>query len=262
MELDAKRPLLIATGGTKTDTFSGGGWLISTTTGKITAHGGNPIFGYNDYMHSHRYEIYATLALFTFLNKYCNYHQITNGSVNTLYSNNEEIVMKLKAIIKNKHTYLHGYRMSEHEIVLALIPILPKFLQVCHIKSHQDKIKGNENLTLPEQLNSIADELVDTYATAPKKCHIQSTPVAIYFNGCYSANDYQQKLRSIAHFKQAKQYIKEKYNWSEKIFHDVDWTIHNRRIRKTGRHSSTVKLKFIYQFLPSGKMNFDIPHQC
>ena len=177
------------------------GWLISITTGKITAHGGNPIFGYNDYMHSHRSEIYATLALFTFLNEYCNYYQITNGSVNKLYSNNEEIVMKLKAIIKNKHTYLHGYRMSEHEIVLALIPILPKFLQVRHIKSHQDKVKGNKNLTLPEQLNSIVDDLVDAYATAPKKCHIQSTPVAIYFNGYYIANDYHQKLRSITHFK-------------------------------------------------------------
>ena len=59
--------------------------------------------------------------------------------------------------------------MSKHEAVLALIPILPKFLQVHHIKSHQDKIKGKYNLTLPKQLNSIADELVDTYVTTKQK---------------------------------------------------------------------------------------------
>ena len=76
MELDAKRTLLIATDGTKTDTTSGGGWLISTTLGKLTAHGGNPIFGNNESMHSHRSEIYAALALFTFLNEYCKYYQI------------------------------------------------------------------------------------------------------------------------------------------------------------------------------------------
>ena len=56
--------------------------------------------------------------------------------------------------------------------------------------------------------------------------------------------------------------MKYKYNWSEKQFNDIEWTIHNRRIQKSGRHSSTVKLKFIHHFLPSGKMNFDIPHQC
>ena len=151
--------------------------------------------------------------------------------------------------------------MSEHEAVLALILILLKFFQARHIKSHQYKVKEKDNLTLPEQLNSISDELADKYVTTPKQCHIQSTPVAIYFNGYYLANDYQHKLRSIIHFNQAKQYIKNKYNWSEKTFNDIKWTLHNRRIRKPGRHSTTVKLKFIYQFLPSVKMNFDIPHK-
>ena len=136
MEIDAKRTLLIATDGTKTDTTSGGGWLISTTMGKLTAHGGNPIFGNNDSMHSHRSEIYAALALFTFLSEYCKYYQIQNNSINILYCDNEEILKKLKAIIKNKETYLHGYRMSEHEAILALIPILPKTFHVRHINSH------------------------------------------------------------------------------------------------------------------------------
>ena len=112
--------------------------------------------------------------------------------------------------------------MSEHEAALALIPILPTLIQVRHIKSRQDKVKGKDNLTLPEQLNSIAGEIADTYATTPKQYHIQSTPVTIYFDGNYLANDYQHKLRSITHFYQAKQYIKNKYNWSEKTFNDIE----------------------------------------
>ena len=74
MKLDAKRTLLLATDGTRTDTISGGGWIISTTTGQLTAHGGTPIFGNKDSMHSHRSKIYATLAIFTFLDEYCNYY--------------------------------------------------------------------------------------------------------------------------------------------------------------------------------------------
>ena len=59
--------------------------------------------------------------------------------------------------------------MFEHEAVLALISILPKFLEIRHIKIHQNKVKGKENLTLHEQLNSIANELADTYTTSPKQ---------------------------------------------------------------------------------------------
>ena len=105
MELDAKSTLLLAPDGTKTDTKSGGGWLISTTTGKLTAHGGNLIFGIKDSIHSHRSEIYVALAIFMFLDEYCKYYQIANDSVNMLYCNNEEEVKKLKAILKNKRTF-------------------------------------------------------------------------------------------------------------------------------------------------------------
>ena len=162
-------------------------------------------------MHFRRSEIYATLALFTFLNEYCNCYQINNESVNILYCNNEEVVKQLKVIIKSKRTYLHGYRISKHEAVLALIHIISKLLQVYHIKSHQNKVNGKDNLNVPEKLNSIADELADTYDTVPKQCNIPTTPVAIYFNGQYLANDYQHKIRSISHFNQAKKYMKDKY---------------------------------------------------
>ena len=50
MELDAKRTLSIATDGIKIDTKSG----------KLTAYGGNPIFGNKESIHSHRFERYAT----------------------------------------------------------------------------------------------------------------------------------------------------------------------------------------------------------
>ena len=120
--------------------------------------------------------------------------------------------------------------MSEHEAVFALNPILPKFLQVRQMKSHQNKVKLKEKLTLSEQLNSIADELADTYITFPKQCNIPCTPVAMYFNGYYIANDYQHKLRSICHFNQAKTFMKNQYNWSSKTFNGIEWTIHYRMI--------------------------------
>ena len=69
-------------------------------------------------------------------------------------------------------------------------------------------------------------------------------------------------MRNITHFNEAKQYIKNKYNWSEKTFNEIEWSLHHKRIRKPGRHSIIVKLKYIHQFLPSGEVIFDIPHKC
>ena len=42
----------------------------------------------------------------------------------------------------------------------------------------------------------------------------------------------------------------------------MEWIIHHRRMRKKGRHSSTVKLKFIHNFLLSIKINLDTHHRC
>ena len=44
-------------------------------------------------------------------------------------------------------------------------------------------------MNLPEQLNSKADELADTYTTVSKQFNILSTHVAICYDGKYVPND-------------------------------------------------------------------------
>ena len=106
-ELDTKRTLLITTDGTNTNIQSGGGWIITTTTGNLTAHGGNPIIGNTQSINSHQAQIYVTSALFIFLHKYCKYYQIRNDTVNILYCDDEKVVKKLKTIIKKGHTSMN-----------------------------------------------------------------------------------------------------------------------------------------------------------
>ena len=40
--------------------------------------------------------------------------------------------------------------MSEHEAIIAIQKYLLRQLIVIHVYSHQDKIKGKNNLTFPE----------------------------------------------------------------------------------------------------------------
>ena len=48
-----------------------------------------------------------------------------------------------------------------------------------------------------------------------------STHIEIYFEDQYITNIYHNKIRDIYHYKQAKKYIKDKYNWRRK-FNDIE----------------------------------------
>ena len=52
--------------------------------------------------------------------------------------------------------------MSEHEAIIAIQHYLPQRIQVIHLYSHQDKIKGKDKLPFPEKLNNLADNIADT----------------------------------------------------------------------------------------------------
>lgn len=82
--------------------------------------------------------------------------------------------------------------MSEHEVFFTLNPLLPRKRQVIQIISYQDKVKGMDNLTLPEQLNNIVDELANMYVIIPKDRNVLSILISIYFEGKYITNDYHR----------------------------------------------------------------------
>ena len=76
--------------------------------------------------------------------------------------------------------------MSEHEVIIAIQYYLPQRIQVIQLYSHQDTIKGKDNLTFSEKLNDLADNIARTYARSPIKNHILLTPLVVYFNQKYT----------------------------------------------------------------------------
>ena len=98
--------------------------------------------------------------------------------------------------------------MSEHEAIIAIQHYLPKRIRVIHIYSHQDAIKGNANLTFPEKLNDLADNIAGTYSKSPINHHIFMTPLTVYINKQYISNNYQYHLRRIRFQQDDNEYLK------------------------------------------------------
>ena len=67
-----------------------------------------------------------------------------------LYYDNKEIIKKVKKTKTTANYYKLSYKMSEHEAIIAIQKYLLRQLIVIHVYSHQDKIKGKNNLTFPE----------------------------------------------------------------------------------------------------------------
>ena len=147
--------------------------------GKIVAHGENLDLGSMENIRSHRSEAYDVLSVFVFLSEYSNYFSLPFNNSCTLYCDNKEIVKKLQKLTQTNNKFKPYYKMSEHEVIIAIQHYLPQQIQVIHLYIHQDTIKGKDSITFPEKLNDLADNIADTYDRSPINNHILPTPLAV-----------------------------------------------------------------------------------
>ena len=177
---------------------SSGGWVIASILGEIVAHGINTDLGSMKHIHSHRSEACAVLSVFVFLSEYSKYFSLPFNNSCTLYCDNKEILKKVQKLTKTNNESKPYFKMSEYETIIAIQYYLPQRIQVIHLYNHQDTIKVKDNLTFPEKLNDLADNIAGTYARSPINNHILLTPLAVCINKKYIPNNYQYHLRRLS----------------------------------------------------------------
>ena len=125
-------------------------------SGKILARGANPDLVSMENMHSHRSAAYAVLSAFLFIAEYSKYFSLQFNNQCTLYCDNKEIVKKIKKLSTTTNHFQPYYKMSEHEAIIAIQHYLPSRINVIHLYSHQDKVKGKDKLTFSENLTQLS----------------------------------------------------------------------------------------------------------
>ena len=137
-------PISIATDGTKSILKSGGEWIITSLVGNMLVHGANPDLGNMENMYSYRSEVYAVLSVFLFISEYSKYFSLQFNNQCTLYCDNKKIVKKIQKISTTTNKFQPYYKMSEHETIIAIKYYLLRRINVIHLYSHQDKVKGKK----------------------------------------------------------------------------------------------------------------------
>jgi hypothetical protein len=151
-------------------------WLIhdpSTHGTMITGTGFVP--GYP--VSSFRAECFGKLAWLVMLNEFCSFHKIRRRCAILSYCDNETVTKRTKIGM----THLHlAHTLAPSYDVLREIHLQQDLLQLDsdtrHVKGHQDRVKKNEQLTLPETLNIEADSMAseaNTYFCKARGSQVQ-----------------------------------------------------------------------------------------
>ena len=94
-------------------------------------------------------------------------------------------------------------------------------MTINHVKSHAEKRKKKGKFTLPETLNSKADEIITAKATNPINTHILNTPIAVYINQQYYPNNYSSAIKKNSGEDAAKKFMKNKYGWTTSTINNI-----------------------------------------
>jgi hypothetical protein len=129
---------------------------------------------------------------------------------------------------------------------LRAIPI-----NFCHVKSHQTSSKPFEKLSLPVQMNTIADQLASeqmTYNSKPTETYVQFSYLKI--KGIHITRDSKQHLLEAASKLPIQQYYKEKFRWTSETFHSINWTVQRKVLLTYSTNDQRRILKMVHGWLP------------
>jgi hypothetical protein len=130
--------------------------------------------------------------------------------------------------------------------------------QFLHIKSHQDRQRKSETLSFPARLNIRADQLATDQQELMKQ---PETTVTTNFHHLVIENHFitresQKWLLDYASRIPIQQYYHDKYGWSSKTFHSIDWDLQHKVLRRYGVNDQRRILKFVHGWLPTNNRLF------
>lgn len=227
---------------------------------------------------SFRSEMYGLLAgclLLTEITRYCKL-TITETHHLSIYLDNKGVLDRI-----NRHTR-HPVALCEMlspdiDIELQILSELRTIADlgfdiepIKHVRAHQDNKKQFFDLSRDAQLNVRADRLA-AQVTSDNLIEIEySVPPAcrasLYINNHAITNKYRESLRR-AHDSQAlREYMQQKYLWSDTTVEDIWWNGHDRAIRRLSHADRQTIQKFNFHHLPTLRRerfkNSDIPDHC
>ena len=256
--LSPARPLTIVSDGSNVDLHGTYGCAFGHTRSQT------PLFSYSGSargtpMQSHRAEAYGLLSAITSALHYLLYLSLDSppSTAVTFYLDNQSVVdssNRLPGPLSPDWDVLSQI----HSQLSRLRPLLSQDLFIKHVKGHQDSDKTFADLSLPAQLNCVADELAGTAMSralqfsVPPLLPLPSCPV--YLTKQYAACCSRERHACLWYRSEfaLQQYLAQRLQLSSPLLHRINWASLSSFLSRLSRKEHTFQVKFTIDWLHSG----------
>jgi Zn finger protein HypA/HybF involved in hydrogenase expression len=160
---------------------------------------------------------------------------------------------------KNSTITLRQHYRPDMDVVRAIkyqIEVIRRrrlYITFIHLKGHQDDIKTN--LNEEEKLNVEADKLATTGIREKVKgtVHLPGNEASLFIMEKEVTSNYSMSLRDAFHSVKMHVYLKEKFEWTNRIIETVWWEVHGKAINKSPKKSKKMIQKYIHNRLPCNR---------
>ena len=153
------------------------------------------------------------------------------------------------------------HKNTEGEALSIILQLSPSNFTIEHVKGHQDDKITYNDLDVKALLNIDADSIATSTSTIPINTHAISLPFAMYINNKYIHHRSDHSVRIDSHKNEAQLFLQNKYTWSSKLFHSINWDFHASCLLSIP-DSLKKSLRSIYHRLPTENMLFNSPLSC
>ena len=243
------------------------GWILSTDTGDRLARGMGPARGAT--VDSYRAEAYGMLTILCFLRRLAEFTTqmepwrgiLATDSKSLLDTITEKPPKGFRGSPYGKRKLLQhlDVKCPEWDLLSSIITELQRWpgLELQHVRGHQDRKTDYDRLSLLAQLNVDADTMANTYQCehGMARTEVLLTDTAgvhlVTPHGSMTKN-YDAVMRYQATKPGLSKYIQERYDWSERVMENVNWSAHGSSLRKQLLRK-THYTKLVHGILPTCK---------
>jgi ribonuclease HI len=228
------------------------GWVIAIGE-TIIAKGKGPAGGHPKMASSFRAEACGLRAAAITFNTIVNTYKVSATKFKIFIHLDSKALIGRMQTYQDHQTTAKSYQWPDADITVEAHNWLKDLdRQYQHIKSHQTCSKGNK-LSFPATLNIMADELAKAQSASMEKplLTVQGETSLVCIGNQFITRDLQKNLLDAASQQPIREYLMTKHDWTQKIFHSINWELQQTVMSTYDINDQQRILKFVHNWLPT-----------
>jgi hypothetical protein len=234
------------------------GWILATTDKETLAQGAGPADGNPSLMSSYRTELGGLLAILYMIYRICQQYQVTSGKV-SYYCDNKGVISN---IFSHRTPSITQFLQTDSDLVMEarhLLTLIPVTILASWVKGHYNGEFREFKHDLNEKVDRLATEFnkKPDYGFSPKRmpCPAPAYAIQLIYDNSLITTKLYKTMASELHRKRIVDRIKQKSQWDDTTFRQVNWDAHETAFTRLSRSQQVMVAKLQHNLVNTNSQN-------